>query len=441
MARCQFAQWDPITGTTTGGSYTSGPFKIVHHTTEGSTYQGAVAAYAAHNSAPHFTVHGATIHQHIDTGVAARALKNAAGGVQTNRHSAIQIEVVGFAGQPKNPQTLVQVARLCRWIEQIHSVARAWPNGFPRPSHNGGDPGGHNRNPANWSSLGGHYGHCHVPENTHWDPGYSAEEVEFIMSYAEENTGDVERTPESLTSRSILAGEAPGSFGRGFELTQGQRAPDQSETATVGPFNGQVPRDSAGLVKNLNPNIVFENSEGTDDDRYMTHRLKEKTDLLASLVMQQWPGVRLRVTDAWDEGQGHAPTSRHYEGRAIDLTTFPKDRSKLGRLCGLAIEAGYDWVFYEDDRHIHASVIRDEDLHEALALADARQRRATAEDGDRDIISELRYHAERLEEEELQLEAIGTALTAKEHQRLREIGSDISRLESAIILLGPVFKR
>ena len=49
-------------------------------------------------------------------------------------------------------------------------------------AHNGKDPGGHNRDAAVWDSQSGHYGHCHVPENTHWDPAYSAAEAEFILA-------------------------------------------------------------------------------------------------------------------------------------------------------------------------------------------------------------------------------------------------------------------
>jgi hypothetical protein len=177
MARCSFATWKPITGGV--GAYSGGPFKIVHHTTEGSTASGAMGAYKAHKSDPHFTVDSTTIYQHIDTSVAARSLKNPPGGVQTNKDSAIQIEVVGFAGKPKNKETLKNVAKLCRWIEETHKVPKVWPNGLPRTGSR--DPGRHNRNATNWNTKGGHYGHSHVPENDHWDPGYTKAEVEIIM--------------------------------------------------------------------------------------------------------------------------------------------------------------------------------------------------------------------------------------------------------------------
>src|SRR5262245_3359274 len=134
MARCPFAVWRPISGSS--GPHLGGPFKIVHHTTEGSTAEGAMSAFAQNRSDPHFTVDATTIYQHVDTAEGARSLRNDVGGVQTNRDSAMQIELVGFAHAAKDRQALVNVARLCRWIEATHGVSKVWPSGPPRPARN-----------------------------------------------------------------------------------------------------------------------------------------------------------------------------------------------------------------------------------------------------------------------------------------------------------------
>lgn len=203
MPRCPFAVWRPISGAS--GPHLAGPFKIVHHTTEGSSASGAFQAFQKNRSDPHFTVDATTIYQHIDTSEGARALRNEVGGVQTNRDSAVQIELVGFAHQPKDRAALTQLARLCRWIEQTHGVPKVWPAGPPRPAKNGKDPGGHNRDATVWDHQSGHYGHCHVPENSHWDPAYSADEVKFLMEAAFDAQGALAGAVAPLAAQRNMA--------------------------------------------------------------------------------------------------------------------------------------------------------------------------------------------------------------------------------------------
>jgi hypothetical protein len=139
-----------------------------------------------------------------------------------------------------------------------------------------------------------------------------------------------------------------------------QKVPNTSEAAAVGPFAAAIKRGSIQfkkLIRNDNPDIVFKGEEANkDDDRMMTPKLNERVNALAQLVKAEFPGLSLRITEAWDDSTTHAETSRHLEGRAVDLTTSDRDGSKLGRLAGLAVQAGFDWVFFENNLHVHASV-------------------------------------------------------------------------------------
>lgn len=142
-------------------------------------------------------------------------------------------------------------------------------------------------------------------------------------------------------------------------LRLGERVPDQSEAATIGPITERIRRRSPAfsrLVRVEDDDLVFKDEEGTGADRLMTPRLQAKLLSLSAFVERQWPGLRVRVTEAWDESGEHGEASVHYEGRAADITTSDVDPQKLGRLASLAVSAGLDWVFYEDASHVHVSV-------------------------------------------------------------------------------------
>ncbi|HEY6558580.1 MAG TPA: hypothetical protein VI072_14960 [Polyangiaceae bacterium] len=134
----------------------------------------------------------------------------------------------------------------------------------------------------------------------------------------------------------------------------GERSPTTSEAEAAGAAGPPLSRSR--LVRCQGAGIVFKDEEKTQADRMMTPRLRQRLMRLSGLVKRRWPEVELRVTEAWDEQREHGKLSLHYEGRAADVTTSDMDPTKLGVLAQLAVEAGMDWVYFEDATHVHVSV-------------------------------------------------------------------------------------
>lgn len=148
------------------GPWTVGKPAGCLHTTEGLDFAAMDRTLEASGSQPHFLVGRAgEIKQYRPFGDAATTLKNASGGVETNRKRLVQIEVCGFAKSPGWPDAQKQaVARIMAWSAR-HGVPLSASVRFT-------DAAGVRRlQGADWLNYSGWLGHQHVPENDHWDPG------------------------------------------------------------------------------------------------------------------------------------------------------------------------------------------------------------------------------------------------------------------------------
>lgn len=162
------------------GAMTGGPARAVWHTTSNDN------DWNFNNELGWFTSGGADMAPHLIwdpfTGEIAQlfpadsrslSLQND-GAVKTNRTGAycIQIETVFTEGETVNGKRYNTVAETpCKGLPSIITWLRSLgiPDGWP-----GGAPTGFHRQDVSldfWLNHGGHYGHCHVPGNSHVDPG------------------------------------------------------------------------------------------------------------------------------------------------------------------------------------------------------------------------------------------------------------------------------
>lgn len=162
----------------------------VVHTTEGTslpTYGGGASA-PTFTLVPNVAAKTVSVYQHFDVDRSARALMNAAGGVQTNSLNVVQVELTGTCDPathakwstanrqhvfwPEAPDwALTEFARLVRWLSDEHGVPmrstvqwKAYPGSYGLRSSV-------RLTGQQWTDYYGWLGHQHVPENDHGDPG------------------------------------------------------------------------------------------------------------------------------------------------------------------------------------------------------------------------------------------------------------------------------
>lgn len=150
---------------------------VVLHSTE-TTGQ---AGYSSGAVAPHLEYHPPTRtwRQFFPFTMSSRALANASGGVETNRHPAgvVQVELCGTSGwaagrvtpvwpNVTDTQILGDIAHFLAWMRTEWGTPLTTPMN-PWPAWNASQ----RLSAAAWTAVRGIVGHSMVPENNHTDPG------------------------------------------------------------------------------------------------------------------------------------------------------------------------------------------------------------------------------------------------------------------------------
>lgn len=207
---------------------------LVLHTTESSglpDYSGGSEAPTL-TAVPDMKAKRLIWYQHFDIDVSARALVNAAGGVETNTLNCAQVELVGtcdvahrgawgssLAGVgymywPEAPDWAVQgLADFVRWLHASHGVPLSAPPVWlaygPDSRRPGVSPAAYGASPARmtgaqWTAFRGVCGHSHVPENDHGDPGLFPI-TKLLAMAAGTYTPEADMTAVDLTDSAIAA--------------------------------------------------------------------------------------------------------------------------------------------------------------------------------------------------------------------------------------------
>jgi hypothetical protein len=131
----------------------------------------------------------------------AKAVKNAPGGVETNRKGdvTIQIEVLFFPYCRVGGRVYASIADTpCVGLDNIMRWLRSW--GVPDVWPMGRPDGRSQRNASTWNTRSGHYGHSQVPENDHTDPGVMPNLFTYGVDMALEQS-DVDRIADAVFAR------------------------------------------------------------------------------------------------------------------------------------------------------------------------------------------------------------------------------------------------
>jgi hypothetical protein len=240
---------------------------VCWHTTECEGWPAYTYNGMRGGSAPHWTCQPDTAkrrliwRQHWRADESARALRNPAGGVDTNTTGVLQIELVGTCRRagpgyfwPRADEWALRgLAEFSRWANEQWAVPlttegrkfAAYGTAVPRLS-----------GPA-WMKAQGHLGHQHVPENDHVDPG--ALDVPRLLSYARE-VDDPMPTPAEY-AKAVWAQALPSAWD-GKPRSAAAMLSSTHYYAIEGGHNGTVPPGaSSGPGSDTMARVILERLE------------------------------------------------------------------------------------------------------------------------------------------------------------------------------------
>jgi hypothetical protein len=152
------------------GGFAGGGWKLIWHTTEspsGHGTSGVVSVLQAKGAEVHVVIDPATgkTTQLIPFDNFGKGLMHPAGTPETNRARCIQVEICGYArSSPDWPESYYKhLASLATLIEHRIPIPRRVGRSFSATPNR--------LTPQGFVRAAGHFGHEHVPNNDHWDPG------------------------------------------------------------------------------------------------------------------------------------------------------------------------------------------------------------------------------------------------------------------------------
>ncbi|MBI2183381.1 MAG: FecR domain-containing protein, partial [Thaumarchaeota archaeon] len=130
------------------------------------------------------------------------------------------------------------------------------------------------------------------------------------------------------------------------------------------------PKTSSAEEKKIPPSFIsFADSGGFKQKHHMMQTsLIDPLRKISILLYNEWQdGSKFWITASYDFQGKHSSTSKHLEGRAVDMVVIAKGKDRttdglMARLAWLAHESGFDWSYNEwagatrfDCNHVHVS--------------------------------------------------------------------------------------